>query len=63
MNLEIFKKPDPSGSLYKEKILVKKHPEEYQYIIDNCINNNLSKDFQFCKVESIILDANIEIKK
>jgi hypothetical protein len=41
MNLEIFKNPDPSGSLYKEKILVKKHPDEYHYIINYCIGKNI----------------------
>lgn len=41
MDLEIFKKNDPSGSMYKEKFLLKSYPEEYNYIIDYCSNNQL----------------------
>jgi hypothetical protein len=41
MNLQIFKNPDPSGRMCKESFLVKNHMEEYQYIIDYCISNNI----------------------
>jgi hypothetical protein len=41
MDLEIFKKSDPSGSMCKEKSLLKTYPKEYEYIIDYCINNEL----------------------
>ena len=55
MNLEIFKKSDPSGSMYKEKFLLRSYSEEYQYIIDNCINNNL-EDLPF--KEKVFLTLN-----
>lgn len=62
MNLEIFKKSDPSGSMYKEKFLLKSYPEEYQYIIDNCINNNL-EDLPFKEKVFLTLNNFNEIPK
>jgi hypothetical protein len=41
MNLDLLKVPDPSGKLSKESYLIKNYPEEYQYIIDYCISNNI----------------------
>jgi hypothetical protein len=36
MNLEIFKKSDPSGRMSKESYLIKNHKDEYDYIIRYC---------------------------
>ena len=41
MNLQIFKNPDPSGRMCKESFLLKNHMDEYQYVIDYCISNNI----------------------
>jgi len=43
VNLEIFKKFDPSGKMCKESYLIKNHKEEYDYIIKYCEANNISK--------------------
>ena len=42
MNLEIFKIPDPSGKLFKEKFLSKNHIAEYDYIIEYSAKYNFS---------------------
>jgi len=42
MNLDIFKFKDPSGKMYKESFLSKNYVQEYQYIIDYCVINNIS---------------------
>lgn len=41
MNLDIFKKDDPSGRMSRESYLIKNHKEEYDYIIEYTILNNL----------------------
>ena len=41
MNLEIFKNPDPTGKMSREKFLIKNYPEEYNYIINFCQQHNL----------------------
>jgi hypothetical protein len=42
MNLNIFKIPDSSGKLSKESYLIKNHIEEYNYIIQFCLENNIN---------------------
>lgn len=42
MNLNIFNLPDPSGRMSRESYLIKNHKEEYDYIIEYSILNNLS---------------------
>jgi hypothetical protein len=41
MNLEIFNIEDPSGKFGKESYVFKNHPEEYNFIISFCVENNL----------------------
>jgi hypothetical protein len=41
MNLEIFNKPDPSGSMSKESFLMKNHPEEHNFILNYVELNDL----------------------
>ena len=41
MNLDIFKQPDPSGSLSKENFVHKKYKEEFDYINQYCLDNGL----------------------
>ena len=41
MNLEIFNQPDPSGKMCREKYLIKNLPDEYNFILKYCIDNNL----------------------
>ena len=41
MNLEVFKLPDPSGRMSKENYLINNYKEEYEYIIQYCIDNNI----------------------
>jgi hypothetical protein len=41
MNLEIFKKPDPTGKLSRDKYLIKNYTDEYDYIINYAIEYNL----------------------
>ena len=41
MDLDIFKNIDPSGRMSKESFLLKNYPEEYNYIIEYCISNNI----------------------
>ena len=41
MNLDIFKKSDPSGRMSKESYLFKNHIEEYNYIIEYCELNSI----------------------
>jgi hypothetical protein len=41
MNLDIFNLPDPSGKMSKESFLIKNHKEEYKFIINYCIDNDL----------------------
>ncbi len=41
MNLDIFKEPDPSGKMSKESYLIKNHKDEYKFIINYCINEDL----------------------
>jgi len=41
MDLEIFKKSDPSGMLSRESYVLKNLPEEYDYIISYCNNINV----------------------
>jgi len=41
MDLDIFRKNDPSGKLNKESYLFKNHTEEYNYIIDYCRKNEI----------------------
>ena len=36
MNLDIFKKDDPSGRMSKESYIMKNYKEEYDYIINYC---------------------------
>ena len=43
MNLDIFKSPDTSGKLFKEKYLIKNYNTEYNYIIQYSIMNHLDK--------------------
>ena len=42
MNLEIFNLPDPSGRMYKESFLFKNYKDEYDYIMEYCLSNNIS---------------------
>jgi len=46
MNLDIFKKPDSSGKLAKEKYVINNHPEEYDYINLYCKENNIDVTFK-----------------
>ena len=62
MDLEIFKKSDPSGSMCKEKSLLKKFPKEYEYIIDYCINNKL-EDLPFKEKVFISINNLKEVPK
>lgn len=41
MNLDVFRKPDPSGRMSKESFLIKNYLDEYNYIISFTITNNL----------------------
>lgn len=41
MNLDIFNLPDTSGKFSKESFLIKNFPEEYSYIIEFGVKNNL----------------------
>lgn len=41
MNLDIFNEPDPSGKMSKESFLIKNHKEEYKFIINYCIDNDI----------------------
>lgn len=41
MNLDIFKKDDPSGRMSKESYILKNHKEEYDYIINYCELNKI----------------------
>jgi len=43
MNLLIFKQDDSSGRMSKESYILKNYKEEYDYIIDYCINLNLEE--------------------
>jgi hypothetical protein len=43
MNLDIFNQPDPSGKLGKEPYVLKNYPEEYNFIISFCVENNLEE--------------------
>lgn len=43
MNLEIFNQEDKSGTLRKEKIVIKKYPEEHNHIIEWCMINRLAE--------------------
>ena len=42
MNLNIFNITDPSGRMSKESFLIKNYPEEYNYIIQFCLENNIN---------------------
>lgn len=42
IDLSIFAKPDPSGSFYKEKFLLKNYPEILNFINDFSISNNIN---------------------
>lgn len=42
MNLDIFKKDDPSGKMCRETYLLKNHNKEYEYIKEYSIENNLN---------------------
>jgi len=46
MNLDIFKKPDPSGKMSREKYVMNNHKEEYDYIINYCLENNIESSFK-----------------
>ena len=41
MNLEIFNNPDPSGRMSKESFLFKNYKDEYDYIVEYCLSNNI----------------------
>jgi len=41
MNLDIFKLPDPSGKMFREKYLISNYPEEYDWILKYCDLNNI----------------------
>jgi hypothetical protein len=41
MNLDIFKKEDPSGKMSKESYILKNHREEYDYIVNYCEENEI----------------------
>jgi hypothetical protein len=43
MNLSIFNLPDPSGRMSRESYVLKKHKEEYDYIIEYSILNDLKE--------------------
>jgi hypothetical protein len=57
MNLEIFTKFDPSGSMFKEKFIFKNYSEEWNYINEFCTKHNLTnlpfKEKVYCCVNSI----------
>jgi hypothetical protein len=56
MNLDIFREKDLSGALRKEAHVSNKYPEQYTYILDWCLLNNLS-DLSFkLKVYHVIND-------
>jgi hypothetical protein len=46
MNLSVFKLPDPSGKMSKESFVSKKYKEEYDYIIEYCISNEIITTFK-----------------
>lgn len=43
MNLSIFNEHDPSGKMSKEKYVLKNYPDEYEFIINWAIKNDLSE--------------------
>ena len=47
MNLDIFKQPDPSGKLAREKYVLTNHPDEYNAICDYIKNNNIDDTITF----------------
>jgi hypothetical protein len=55
MNLDIFKKDDPSGRMSKELYILKNHKEEYDYIINYC---ELNKIFDIPFKEKVYLCLN-----
>lgn len=55
MNLDIFKKDDPSGRMSKESYIMKNYKEEYDYIINYC---ELNKIFDIPFKEKVYLCLN-----
>lgn len=41
MNLSVFNQFDPSGRMTRESFLIKNFTDEYNYIVDYCISNNI----------------------
>lgn len=41
MNIDIFNNPDPSGRMSKESFLFKNYKEEYNFIVEYCIKNDI----------------------
>ena len=53
MNIDIFNNPDPSGRMSKESFLFKNYKEEYNFIVEYCIKNDIC-DISFKEKEFII---------
>lgn len=62
MNLSIFSLPDPSGRMSKQSFLLKNYPDEYDYIITYCVDNNIEVPFKE-KVYLAINRVNIPVCK
>jgi hypothetical protein len=60
MNLDIFKKDDPSGRMSKESYILKNHKEEYDYIINYCELNKIF-DIQDAIHVCLVGNSNIDI--
>lgn len=62
MNLEIFNTKDPSGKFGKESYVFKNYPEEYNFIISFCVENDLEEIPFKQKVYHVIHNLRNKIK-